>query len=295
MTAVKILGVVGAGTMGRGVAELAATRGMEVILMDKSGEAIDQARRLLDVALKHQIDKWSITEAEKRVIYDRIRFTRDISDMEQADFIIEAVVEELPEKRELFRTLDQICPKQAVLASNTSTLSITEMGAATYRPQRVLGLHFLQPVTRTRVVEMVRGLKTSDETVAAALAFLRQLDKTGVEVYESPGYITTRLMAPIINDAANIVMEGVATAEAVDTAMRLGYQMERGPLELGDRTGLDTLLVMLERLWQEFGDLRYRPSPLIRKLVRAGHLGVESGQGFFHYDADGNRQKEGQG
>lgn len=281
--------------MGRGVAELAASHGLEVIMMDRTPEALQTAERLLDLALQHRIEKWEITEAEKRVIYGRFHFTRSLADLTRADFVIEAIVEELPAKRELFRTLDGQCRPEVVLASNTSTLSITEMAAATSRPDRVIGLHFLSPVTRTRVVEVVRGLQTSDETVARSLAFLSALAKTGVEVYESPGYITTRLMAPLINDAANLVMEGVASAGAVDTAMRLGYQMERGPLELADRIGLDTVLVMLERLWKEYGDLRFRPSPLLRKLVRAGHLGVERGQGFFAYDSDGNRLKEGQG
>lgn len=285
----KTVGVVGAGTMGRGVAELVASHGFEVIVMDNSPQALEQAPRLLDIALGHQLEKWAITEAELRVIRSRVRFTGQVADLAGSDLVIECIVEDLGAKRELFRTLDQVCRKEVILASNTSTLSVTEMAAATFRPDRCIGLHFLPPVTRTRVVEVVRGLKTSNETVATCMAFLERVQKVGVEVYESPGYITTRLIVPLINDAANLVMEGVATPEAVDTAMRLGFHMERGPLEIADRTGLDTLLVMLERLWQEYGDPRYRPSPYLRKLVRAGHVGVESGQGFFRYDATGSR------
>lgn len=292
MHGIKTIGVVGAGTMGRGVAELAATKGFEVIVMDNSPAALQQAPRLIDVALSHQLEKWAITEAEMRVIRSRIRFTEHVADLVGADLVVECIVEDLGAKRELFRTLDQVCRKEVILATNTSTLSVTEMAAATYRAERCIGLHFLQPVTRTRVVEVVRGLRTSNDTVATCMALLEDLDKVGVEVYESPGYITTRLIVPLINDAANLVMEGVATAEAVDTAMRLGFHMERGPLEMGDRTGLDTLLVMLERLWQEYGDPRYRPSPYLRKLVRAGQTGVEAGQGFFRYDANGNRIPE---
>lgn len=294
MTTIKTVGVVGAGTMGRGIAELAATRGFDVLMYDSSPAALEQAPRLLDIALQHQLEKWAITEAEKRVILSRIHYSPQISALRDADLVIECIVEDLPAKRELFRTLDQVCQKEAILATNTSTLSITEMAAATFRAERCIGLHFMQPVTRTQMVEMVRGLKTSDETVRLCTDWLKSLNRVGVEVYESPGYITTRLQVAMINDAANLVMEGVATADAVDTAMRLGMHMDRGPLEMADRIGLDTLLIMLDRMWHEYGDPRYRPSPYLRKLVRAGHIGVESGQGFFRYDAEGNRIKEDQ-
>ncbi|MCG0239161.1 MAG: 3-hydroxyacyl-CoA dehydrogenase family protein [Firmicutes bacterium] len=292
MTRIRTVGVVGAGTMGRGIAELAATHGFEVLVHDNSREALEQAPRLIEVSLQQKLEKWAITEAEKRAIQNRIRYTLNIADLQDADLVMECITEDLAAKRELFRTLDQVCHKQTILASNTSTLSITEIAAATFRPDRCIGLHFMQPVTRTKMVEMVRGLKTSDETVRICTEWLRDLDRVGVEVYESPGYITTRLQAAMINDAANLVMEGVATPEAVDTAMRLGMHMEMGPLEMADRIGLDTLLVILDRLWHEYGDPRFRPSPLLRKLVRAGHTGVEAGQGFYRYDAEGNRIKE---
>ncbi len=290
---IKRIGVLGANPTGRGIAELAATRGLEVVLADPNRPQIEQVPRLLDLALQHQLEKWAITEAEKRVILARIHFSDELADLSQCDLVIETLLEDRETREEVFRSLDRICRRSAVLASNTSTLSITALAAATTRPAQCIGLHFLQPVTRAKVTEMVRGLKTSNETVQCCLEFLATLEMTGVEVYEAPGYITSRLMAPLMNEAANLVMEGVATTEAIDTAMRLGYHMDRGPLEMADRMGLHTLLVVLERLWEEYRDPRYRPSPLLKKLVRAGHTGADAGEGFFCYDAGGNRLKPG--
>lgn len=288
-------GVIGTGRMGRGIAELVATKGFEVIMLGRTPMELEQARHQLDVALQHEIERWAITEAEKRVIMARIRYTTDITEMGKADFVILGMVAEIDEDKQVFRTLDQICRKEVIIASNTSTLSITEMAAATYRADRVIGCHFLSPMTKTRVVQIVKGLKTSDATVAEVKAVLEQLDRVGVEVFESPGYITTRLIVPLINEACALLLENVAKAEDIDTAMRLGFEMARGPLEIADRIGLDTVLVMCERLWREYGDLKYRPSPHLKKLVRAGHLGVETGEGFFQYDKDGDRIKQGHG
>lgn len=286
-------GIIGTGRLGRGIAELVATKGFEVIMVGRTQLELENAQRLLDTALQHEIERWAITEAEKRVIMGRIRFTSDITQLAKADFVIVAMVAEIEEDKQIFRTLDQICGKDVMLASNTSTLSITEMAAATYRPDKVIGCHFLSPMTRTRVVEVVRGLKTSDETVARVKDLMSALDRKGVEVYESTGYVTTRLIVPLLNEACGVLMEGIATAEDIDTAMRLGFEMARGPLEIADRIGLDTVLVMCERLWREYGDLKYRPAPILKKLVRAGHLGVETGVGFFQYDQDGTRKNGG--
>lgn len=286
-------GIVGTGAMGRGIAELVATKGFEVIMVGRTPSELEHARHCLDVALQREIDRWALTEAEKRVILSRIHMTSDTTELAKADFVIVAMVAEIEEDRQIFRTLDQICRKEVILASNTSTLSITEMAAATYRSTRVIGCHFLSPMTKTRVVEVVRGLKTANETVAEVMSLMEKLDRVGVEVFESTGYVTTRLIVPLINEACYTLMEGVATAEDIDTAMRLGFEMARGPLEIADRIGLDTVLVMAERLWREFGDLKYRPAPILRKMVRAGNLGVESGEGFFKYDADGDRLKNG--
>jgi 3-hydroxybutyryl-CoA dehydrogenase len=286
-------GIIGTGRLGRGIAQLAAMHGFETILVGRTEQDLDEAKRHLDLALAHEIEHWAITEAEKRVTLARIHFTTDITQLGDADFVVVALVAPIAEHTQIFRTLDQICTKEAILASNTSTLSITEMAAATYRPQKVLGCHFLTPMTKSKVIEVVRGLKTSDDTVQTMMALFAQMGRTGVEVHESTGFVTTRLIIPLINEACTVLLEGVASTEAIDTAMRLGFEMARGPLEIADRIGLDTVLVMAERLWREYGDLKYRPSPVLRKLVRAGHLGVETGEGFFKYDPDGDRIKPG--
>jgi len=290
---IHALGVVGTGVNGRSIAQLMATKGFEVTMVGRTPEDLEGARQAIDGALQHEIDRWALTESEKRVIAARIRYTTDITELVKADFVLVTWVNEIEEDKQLFRTLDELCRKDVILASNTSTLSITEIASATTRPDRVLGCHFAQPATKSRVVQVVRGLKTSDETVTEVKDLLEKLDRVGIEVFESPGYVTTRLIVPLINEACAILMEGVASAEDIDTAMRLGFEMARGPLEIADRIGLDTVLVMAERLWREYGDLKYRPQPILKKLVRAGHLGVETGEGFFKYNADGVRIKNG--
>jgi 3-hydroxybutyryl-CoA dehydrogenase len=194
-------------------------------------------------------------------------------------------------KAKLFSELDRACPPEDVLATNTSTLSVTEIAAHTGRPDRVIGLHFLQPVTTVPLVEVVRGLATSEQTFRTSLELVRLLGKTGVEVFEYPGYLTTRVILPFLNEAMHVVMEGVATAEAVDTSMRLGYGLPVGPLALADRMGLDEVMRWMQHLFEELGDLKYRPCPLLRKMIRAGHLGVKSGKGFFDYDESGAVRK----
>ncbi|MDF2630875.1 MAG: 3-hydroxybutyryl-CoA dehydrogenase [Symbiobacteriaceae bacterium] len=291
--AIRTWGIIGTGLMGRGISELVASKGFDVIVVGQTPAELEAARRALDLALQHQIEHWAITEAEKKVTMARVQYTTDITQLAHADFVLHAHIAEIEEDKQIFRTLDQICRKDVILASNTSTLSITEIAAATYRPDRVIGCHYVTPYTKTRVVEIVRGLKTSDATVAEVKALVDALDRTGVEVYEATGYVTTRLIVPLINEACAVLMEGVATAEDIDTAMRLGFEMARGPLETADQIGLDTVLVMCERLWREYGEVRYRPSRILKKLVRAGQLGVAAGEGFFKYDTNGHRIKNG--
>lgn len=202
--------------------------------------------------------------------------------------MVEAVPEDLALKAAIFQELDRACPPEDILASNTSTLSVTEIAALTKRPDRVIGLHFLHPVPKVPLVEVVRGLATSDATYRSSLEFVRMLGKTGIEVFESPGYVTTRVMLPFLNEAMHVVMEGVASAEAVDTSMKLGYGLPVGPLQLADRMGLDEVRRWMQYLFDELGDVKYRPCPLLRKMIRAGHLGVKSGRGFFEYDEAGN-------
>jgi 3-hydroxybutyryl-CoA dehydrogenase len=210
-----------------------------------------------------------------------------IEALEAAEIVIECVVEDLELKASIFQRLDQVCPPSDILATNSSSLSVTEIAARTRRSDRVIGLHFLQPVPKVPLVEVVRGLRTSDETFRQAMAFVRLLGKTGIEVFEYPGYVTTRVILPFLNEAMHVVMEGVATPEAVDTSMRLGYGLPVGPLALADRIGLDEVSRWMQYLFEELGDLKYRPCPLLRKMIRAGHLGVKSGRGFFEYDEDG--------
>ncbi|MBC7082393.1 MAG: 3-hydroxybutyryl-CoA dehydrogenase [Bacillota bacterium] len=285
---IRKVGIVGAGTMGCGIAESVAEKGYDVILVDRTEELIEEARSRIEMSLNKKLEKWAITEAEKKVTLSRIRPTSQLINITPADLVIEAVIEDPDVKKEIFRTLDNLCADDVVFATNTSTLSITELAAATGRPDKVIGLHFLNPVTRIKLVEIVRGLKTSDETFATASKFVASLDKTGVEVYESPGFVTTRVIVPLLNEAMYALMEGVASAKGIDTAMKLGFDLGKGPLELADRMGLDTVLAFMDRLFRDLGDLKFRPCPLLRKLVRAGHLGVKTGQGFFKYDEEGN-------
>lgn len=274
--------------MGCGIAESVAEKGYDVILVDRTEELIEEARSRVEMSLNKKLEKWAITEAEKKVTLSRIHPTSQLINITPADLVIEAVIEDPDVKKEIFRTLDNLCADDVVFATNTSTLSITELAAATGRPDKVIGLHFLNPVTRIKLVEIVRGLKTSDETFATASKFVASLDKTGVEVYESPGFVTTRVIVPLLNEAMYALMEGVASAKGIDTAMKLGFDLGKGPLELADRMGLDTVLAFMDRLFRDLGDLKFRPCPLLRKLVRAGHLGVKTGQGFFKYDEEGN-------
>lgn len=274
--------------MGCGIAESVAEKGYDVILVDRTEELVEEARNRIEMSLNKKLDKWAITEAEKKVTLSRIHPTSQLINITPADLVIEAVVEDPDVKKEVFRTLDDLCPDDVVFATNTSTISITELAAATGRPNKVIGLHFLNPVTRIKLVEIVRGLKTSDETFATASKFVASLDKTGVEVYESPGFVTTRVIVPLLNEAMYALMEGVASPKGIDAAMKLGFDLGKGPLELADRMGLDTVLAFMERLFRDLGDLKFKPCPLLRKLVRAGHLGVKSGQGFFKYDDEGN-------
>ncbi len=273
--------------MGQGIAVSCASAGIDVLLYDRTPELAQAALASIGAALDRDIAKWRRTEGEKRAALARIRNAPELGVLEAAHLVIEAVPEDLDLKCELFRDLDRICPPEDVLATNTSTLSITEIATHTHRPDRVIGLHFLNPVPRVPLVEVVRGLATSKATYEAALEFVRVLGKTGIEVFEYPGYVTTRVMLPFLNEAMHVVMEGVASAEAVDTSMKLGYGLPMGPLALADRIGLDEVMRWMQYLFDELGDLKYRPCPLLRKMIRAGHLGRKSGRGFFEYDEKG--------
>lgn len=289
---IKKIGVVGAGTMGQGIAEMLAAKGLEVFLIEQTIEKLEHAVRLITISLDKQIEKWSITVAEKKLILSKIHKAAELSELAACDMIIETITEDLDEKKKVFAGLDRVCGPDVILASNTSTLSLTELANETAVPERVIGLHFLHPVSKIDLVEIIRGLKTSEQTFRVTKQFVENaIQKKGIMVYESPGFVTTRLICTLINEALHVLNEGVASAEDIDSAMRIGYDFHHGPLEMADRFGLDAVLAAMERLFREFGELKYRPNFLLKKMVRAGRLGVKTGEGFFQYDEDGDRIK----
>jgi 3-hydroxybutyryl-CoA dehydrogenase len=282
--------VIGGGVMGRGISRLLAGAGIDVTLVDLNQDIIKESLRLLSEEMDNDIEKWGMTLSEKKAILSRIKWTTEYEDAPKVDLVVEAAPEDMEIKQELFAKLDQITRPEIVLISHTSTLSITEIAAATKRPDKVIGLHFLPPVTKIPLVEVVRGLKTSPETLSLIKEFAEQhLDKTVVTVHEYPGYVTTRIIVPLLNEAMHVLMEGIATAEDIDTAMKLGYGFNVGPLALADMMGLDEVMKWMENLLHELSDHKYNPCPLLRKLVRAGNLGKKTGQGFFRYDEEGNK------
>ncbi len=282
--------VIGGGVMGRGISRLLAGAGIDVTLVDLNQAIIKESLRLLSEEMDNDIEKWGMTLSEKKAILSRIKWTTEYEDAPKVDLVVEAAPEDMEIKQELFAKLDQTTRPEIVLISHTSTLSITEIAAATKRPDKVIGLHFLLPVTKIPLVEVVRGLKTSPETLSLIKEFAEQhLDKTVVTVHEYPGYVTTRIIVPLLNEAMHVLMEGIATAEDIDTAMKLGYGFNVGPLALADMMGLDEVMKWMENLLHELSDHKYNPCPLLRKLVRAGHLGKKTGQGFFRYDEEGNK------
>ena len=286
----RCVGIVGGGTMGQGIAISCALAGLDVLLCDKDLAHAEQAKAGIGAELDRDIAKWRHTQSEKNAVLARVKPVAALPELEQAQLVIEAVPDDLRLKAGIFQQLDAACPPEDILATNTAALSVTEIAALTKRPDRVIGLHFHHPVPKIPLVEVVRGLATSDATYRDALEFVRLIGKTGIEVFEYPGYVTTRVMLPFLNEAMHVVMEGVASAEDVDTSMKLGYGLPVGPLQLADRMGLDEVMRWMQYLFDELGDIKYRPCPLLRKLIRAGHLGVKSGKGFFEYDEDGNKK-----
>lgn len=275
--------LVGGGFMGRSLAQKMASCGIDVTVLEVSEDRIAEARAAMTASLDDELRKWGITASEKKVVLSRVTFTTDPTQAADCELAIEAVPEDLALKQAVMLRLDAVCAPGTVFVTSTSTLSVTEIAAASGRSDRVVGMHFMHPVTRSPIVEIVRGSDTSQQTFERATLLARALDKTLIEVFEYPGYVVTRAILPFVNEAMHICMEGVASAEDVDLALRLGYDFKMGPLEYADRIGLDTMLGWMEHMFRELGDFKYRPCPLLRKMVRAGHLGRKSGRGFFEW------------
>jgi 3-hydroxybutyryl-CoA dehydrogenase len=280
---VKTIGVIGAGTMGNGIAQVAAEAGFSVIMRDIEEKFVQRGLDTIKKNLGRAVEKGKKSQADADAVLSRIRGTTELSELKEVDVVIEAVVENMVLKKELYAQLDAVCRPEAVLASNTSGLSITEMASVTGRPEKVVGMHFFNPVPVMKLVEVIKGTATSGETYTLAMDLSRKMGKEPISVNEAPLFVVNRILVPMINEAAFVLMEGVASAEDIDRGMMLGANHPIGPLALADLVGLDVLLAVMDTLYQETGDSKYRTCPLIRKLVRAGHFGRKSGRGFYTY------------
>ncbi len=278
-----IIGVVGSGTMGNGIAQVAARAGYDVVMRDVKEEFLDRGLKAIDKSLQRDVDKARLTAEDKQAIIGRINTTTQIDALSGASFVIEAVTEDLGVKTELFKSLDGITAAETILASNTSSISITRLGAATSRPDKVIGMHFMNPVPVMKLVEVIRGIATSNETYERVRAFTEKLGKTALDCNDSPGFVSNRVLLPMINEAIFALYEGVATRESIDGIMKLGMNHPMGPLELADFIGLDVCLAILNVLYDGLGDPKYRACPLLKRYVDAGWLGRKSGRGFYEY------------
>ncbi|MBU0905597.1 MAG: 3-hydroxybutyryl-CoA dehydrogenase [Firmicutes bacterium] len=279
----KVL-VIGAGQMGSGIAQVCAQAGFDVKLNDMKDEFFERGLGIITKNLSRSVEKGRMTEDEKIKVLSRITKSLDLNDASDVDLVIEAAVENMEIKQSIFKRLDEITPKHAILASNTSSLPITEIAAVTNRPEQVIGMHFMNPVPVMKLVEIIRGLATSDEVYTAIEEMTKKLDKVPVEVNDFPGFVSNRILMPMINEAIYTLYEGVATKEAIDDVMKMGMNHPMGPLQLADFIGLDTCLYIMEILHDGFGDSKYRPCPLLRKYVKAGWLGKKTGRGFYVYE-----------
>ncbi len=285
----NLVAILGTGTIAQGIAMTVARTALDVILYDEKEENLTEALKGIEFAIDREIEKWGMTESEKRAVLSRIDTTTVKADLANASIFFESKGKTEEEKKELISNLDFISDPEALLIMTTTTISVTEVSKILRDPSRLIGLHFIHPVYKVPIVEVVKGLKTSKETVIKTKEFLSELGREYIEVFEYPGYVTTRVILPLLNEAMHVLMEGLATAEDIDKAIRLGYDMSMGPLALADYIGLDYVLEWLESLFKELGEAKFRPCPLLRKLVREEKLGLKTGEGFFKYDKEGKR------
>jgi 3-hydroxybutyryl-CoA dehydrogenase len=286
---IDYVGLVGGGIMGRGLAHTLSAQGLNVLIIERDEDRAEECLNGLSENMDREIQRWSMTSGEKRALLSRIKVSTDLNEIAHTDFVMEVVDEQFDLKQQLLLKLDKLCSPPIIIASNTSTLSLTKIAKPVTHPSRIIGLHFANPVPKTPLCEIVRAFQTSDDTFLRTREFILAIGKTPVEVYEYPGFITTRVILPMLNEAMYVLMEGVASAEDIDTAMRLAYNLPTGPLELADAMGLEELLAWMESMFQELGDFKYRPCPLLRRKVREQKYGLKSGEGFFRYDEAGKR------
>ena len=279
----EIIGVIGSGTMGNGIAQVAARAGYTVVMRDVSDEFLQRGISTIDKSLQRDVDKERLSPEEKQSIIERIETTTELEALREASFVIEAVTEDLTVKTEVFRALDRVTSPETILASNTSSISITRLGAATSRPDKVIGMHFMNPVPVMKLVEVIRGIATSNQTYEKVRDFTDKLGKTALDCNDSPGFVSNRVLMPMINEAVFTLYEGVATRESIDGIMKLGMNHPMGPLALADFIGLDVCLAILNVLYDGFGDSKYRACPLLKRYVDAGWLGRKTGRGFYEY------------